>query len=167
MSGGAMPEEGGGGGRRKKKALDAVINVVPAIDLLSCCITFLLYTAVWTQIARLQVQQLGTGAPEPELTAEQQKAVIVTLTVGERGMVITTSDEATELEIPNLGRETDGTVKQDLRLLADKLKQVKGNYPDAAAVTVAAEDTVPYGDLVQVIDLCMGAGLVSVAVTGV
>ena len=48
MAGGAMPEQGGGGGKKKKKALDAVINVVPAIDLLSCLITFLLYTAVWT-----------------------------------------------------------------------------------------------------------------------
>jgi biopolymer transport protein TolR len=51
MGGGAMPEQGGGG-KRKKKSLDAIINVVPAIDLLSCLITFLLYTAVWTQISR-------------------------------------------------------------------------------------------------------------------
>jgi biopolymer transport protein ExbD len=83
MSGGAMPEEGGGG-KKKKKSLDAVINVVPAIDLLSCCITFLLYTAVWTQISRLQVQQLGTGAPEPT-TAEQKQTLLVTLAMGERG----------------------------------------------------------------------------------
>ena len=74
MGGGAMPEQGGGG-KRKKKSLDAVINVVPAIDLLSCCIAFLLFTAVWTQISRLQVQQLGTGAPEPTVT-EQQKTLL-------------------------------------------------------------------------------------------
>ena len=66
MGGGAMPEQGGGHGK-KKKSLDANINVVPAIDLLSCCIAFLLFTAVWTQISRLQVQQLGTGAPDPAL----------------------------------------------------------------------------------------------------
>ena len=164
MGGGAMPEEGGSG-RRKKKALDATINVVPAIDLLSCCITFLLYTAVWTQISRLQVQQLGTGAPEAEVT-EQQKMLLVTLAMGERGVAITTST-GTSFDIPTLGRDTDGKIRFDLKTLGDRLKQLKGDYPDAAAVTVSAEDTVSYGDLVAVIDACVGSGLSAVTVTGV
>jgi biopolymer transport protein ExbD len=163
MGGGAMPEQGGGG-KRKKKALDAVINVVPAIDLLSCCITFLLYTAVWTQIARLQVQQLGTGAPETP-TVEQQKQVIVTLAMGERGFSLATSS-GTSFEIPALGRGGDGAVQFDLKGLGDRLKQLRGDLPDQQAITVSAEDTVPYGDLVHVIDACVAAGLVSVSVTG-
>lgn len=164
MGGGAMPEQGGGG-KKKKKALDATINVVPAIDLLACCITFLLYTAVWTQISRLQVQQLGTGAPEIEQT-DSQKQLIVTLAMGERGFALTTS-AGLAIDIPNLGRGQDGLVRFDLKGLGERLKQLKSSNPDAAAVTVSAEDTVPYGDLVQVIDTCVGAGLVSVAVTGV
>ena len=164
MGGGAMPEQGGGG-KRRKKSLDAVINVVPAIDLLSCCITFLLYTAVWTQISRLQVQQLGTGAPEVEQT-EQQKQLLVTLAIGERGFNLSTS-AGLSLDIPSLGRGQDGIVRYDLKVLGDKLKQLKSENPETAAVTVSAEDTVNYGDLVQVIDACIGAGLVSVAVTGV
>jgi biopolymer transport protein TolR len=164
MGGGAMPEQGGGG-KRRKKSLDAVINVVPAIDLLSCCITFLLYTAVWTQISRLQVQQLGTGAPEVEQT-EQQKQLLVTLAMGERGFNLSTS-AGLSLDIPSLGRGQDGVVRYDLKMLGDKLKQLKSENPETAAVTVSAEDTVNYGDLVQVIDACIGAGLVSVAVTGV
>ena len=162
MGGGAMPEEGGG--RRKRKSLDAVINVVPAIDLLSCCITFLLYTAVWTQISRLQVQQLGTGAPEPE-QVEMQKSVIVTLAMGERGFNLSTSS-GTSVDIPSLGRGGDGTVQFDLRALGERLKQLKGDLPDQSAITVSAEDTIPYGDLVHVIDACLAAGLVSVSVTG-
>lgn len=164
MGGGAMPEEGGSG-RKKKKALDAVINVVPAIDLLSCCISFLLFTAVWTQISRLQVQQLGTGAPEPTVT-EQQKALLVTLAMGERGFNLSTSS-GTSVDIPSLGRDADGKVRFDLKVLGDRLKQLKGDYPDAAAITVSAEDTIPYGDLVQVIDACVGSGLAAVTVTGV
>jgi biopolymer transport protein ExbD len=164
MGGGGMPDEGGGG-KRKKKALDAVINVVPAIDLLSCCITFLLYTAVWTQISRLQVQQLGAGAPEPE-TTEQQKAMTVTLSMGERGFSLATSTGAA-IEIPSLGRGGDGAIQFDLRALGEKLKQLKNDHPDQAAITVSAEDMVVYGDLVQVIDACLAAGLVAVSVTGV
>ena len=163
MGGGAMPEQGGGG-KKRKKSLDAVINVVPAIDLLSCCITFLLYTAVWTQISRLQVQQLGTGAPEPT-TAEQKQTLLVTLAMGERGYNLSTS-AGTSVDIPTLGRDADGKIRFDLKALGDHLKTLKGNYPDAAAITVQAEDTVSYGDLVQVIDSAVGAGLVAVTVSG-
>jgi biopolymer transport protein ExbD len=163
MGGGAMPDEGGGG-KRKKKALDATINVVPAIDLLSCCITFLLYTAVWTQIARLQVQQLGTGAPEPP-AGEVQQTMLVTLAMGERGFNLSTT-AGTSVDIPTLGRDADGKIRFDLGGLADRLKRLKGDYPDAANITVQAEDTVSYGDLVQVIDAAVGAGLVAVTVSG-
>jgi biopolymer transport protein ExbD len=163
MGGGAMPEEGGGG-KKKKKALDAVINVVPAIDLLSCCISFLLFTAVWTQISRLQVQQLGTGAPEPP-AAEQQKSLVVTLAVGERGFSLSTSNGSSQ-EIPSLGRTGDGGVQYDMKSLGDRLKQLKGEFPDQSAITVSAEDTVPYGDLVRVIDACLGSGLPAVSVSG-
>ncbi len=163
MGGGAMPEEGGG--KKKKKSLDAVINVVPAIDLLSCCIAFLLFTAVWTQISRLQVQQLGTGAPEPP-PAEQQKTLLVTLAMGERGFNLSTSS-GTSVDIPTLGRGPAGEIRFDLKALGENLKRLKSDYPDTSAITVSAEDTVNYGDLVQVIDSCIGAGLAAVSVTGV
>ncbi len=164
MGGGGMPEAGGSG-KRKKKALDAVINVVPAIDLLSCCIAFLLFTAVWTQISRLQVQQLGTGAPEPEVT-EQQKQLMVTLAMGERGFILATS-AGTSIDIPALGRGEKGEVRFDVKALGEQLKQLKSGFPDASSITVSAEDTVSYGDLVLVIDTCIGSGLAAVAVTGV
>jgi biopolymer transport protein TolR len=162
MGGGGMPDEGGG--RKKKKSLDAVINVVPAIDLLSCCITFLLYTAVWTQISRLQVQQLGTGAPEPP-AGEVQKTLLVTLAMGERGFNLSTSSGGS-IDIPTLGRDGEGRIRFDLGALGTRLKQLKGDHPDASALTVQAEDTVSYGDLVQVIDAAVGAGLVAVTVSG-
>jgi biopolymer transport protein TolR len=162
MAGGAMPEQGGG--KKKKKPLDAVINVVPAIDLLSCCIAFLLYTAVWTQISRLQVQQLGTGAPETATPEQLQKSLAVTLAVGERGLALSVGDAS--YDIPSLGRSAEGVVQQDLKGLATRLKAVKGEFPDQTSIIVTAEDTVPYGDLVHVIDSCLAAGLVQVSVSG-
>ena len=132
--------------------------------LLSCCITFLLYTAVWTQISRLQVMQLGTGAPEPTV-AEQKQTLLVTLAMGERGFNLSTS-AGSSVDIPTLGRDAEGKIRFDLKALGDQLKQLKGSFPDAAAITVQAEDTVSYGDLVQVIDSAIGAGLVSVSVSG-
>jgi biopolymer transport protein TolR len=159
MGGGAMPE--GGGGKRKRRSLDASINVVPAIDLLSCCIAFLLFTAVWTQIARLQAQQFGTAADQAQ---EQQKSLTVTLVIAARGFILQTSAGA-NFEIPPLGRAGDGQAVYDLKALADRLRQLKADYPDQAAITVAAEDPVLYQDLVRTIDACVGAGLAAVSVT--
>jgi biopolymer transport protein ExbD len=162
MGGGAMPESGGKG---RKKALDTVVNVVPAIDLLSTLIAFLLYTAVWTQVSRLQVQQLGEGAPQAE-QAEQAPPLLVTLAMGERGFNLSTST-GTSIDIPTLGRDPDGKIRFDVKALADRLKQLKSEFPEAQSITVSAEDTVPYGGLVNVIDVAMGAGLMAVTVTGV
>lgn len=161
MGGGAIPESGGG--KKKRRALDATINVVPAIDLLSCCISFLLFTAVWTQIGRLQAAPSGSGDPTPEV--QPVKSLTVTLTIGERGFVLATSAGA-QIEIPAAGRSSDGGALYDLKGLADRLKKLKAEYPDQAAITVAADDAVMYADLVHAIDACVGAGLANVSVMG-
>jgi biopolymer transport protein ExbD len=164
MGGGAMPEQGHG--KKGKKSLDAVINVVPAIDLLSCCITFLLYTAVWTQISRLQVQQFGSGAPEPP-SGEQQKALIITLNIGERAMQLaTTAGQSWDIPVVRIPGPTAEDKLLDLKELVDRLKGIRSANPEAVSVTISPEDALPYGDLVQVIDACVGQGLVSVSVAG-
>jgi biopolymer transport protein ExbD len=56
---------------------------------------------------------------------------------------------------------------QDLKALNTRLKAVKGEFPDQGSIIVTAEDTVPYGDLVHVIDACYAAGLMQVSVSGV
>src|SRR5512136_510612 len=99
MAGGGTPVPESSGGRgRSRRALDATINVVPAIDLLACTISFLLFTAVWTQISRLQAQSQGAGGPPP--TAEQQKQLQVTVALTEKGLTLTTSAGMTA-EIPS------------------------------------------------------------------
>ena len=158
MGGTALPE---GGGKKRKRALDATINVVPAIDLLSCCISFLLFTAVWTQISRLQAAPVGGSAPAE---VQPTKSLTVTLTIGERGYVLATSAGAT-IEIPALGRDRDAP-QYDLKGLAERLKKLKAEFPDQAAITVGVDDAVLYADLVHTIDACVGAGLANVSVMG-
>lgn len=58
----------GGTGRR---SLDREINLIPMVDLLVCCISFLLITAVWSHAARMEARGDVPGAgqspsPEPE-----------------------------------------------------------------------------------------------------
>ena len=68
----------GGGGKKGKKPLDVSIPVIPIIDLMAVTISFLIMTAVWTQIGRLQVAQAGGPSSD---SSEEVKTLPVTLLV--------------------------------------------------------------------------------------
>jgi len=62
---------GGSGGRR---ALNRELTLVPFIDFLLCVVAFLLVTAVWSQMARLNANAAVPGAPtakDPEESPPQ------------------------------------------------------------------------------------------------
>ena len=141
-----------------KKALDAEINLVPFIDLLSCCISFLLITAVWTQIAGLQVASSG-GPPEPQ--QRQEQTIDLKLLLTEKGYTISTPEGA--LEIPKVV-VAGGQAAYDRRTLTEKLKTIKTRLPEQTAVTVEPEDAVAYDDLVNTVDICLGEQLRNVTV---
>lgn len=54
-------------GRGVRRTANSEINMVPMIDLLVCCIAFLLITAVWSRMARVNCDALvpGTIGPSP------------------------------------------------------------------------------------------------------
>jgi biopolymer transport protein ExbD len=62
---------GGGGGAGKRKTVDSEINMIPMIDLLMVTISFLLITAVWTHMARINSDAQVPGPPRPDV--EQEK----------------------------------------------------------------------------------------------
>src|ERR1700730_9321196 len=70
----------GGGGKGKRKSLDSEINMIPMIDLLMVTISFLLITAVWTHMARIDAdaQVPGRpGVPTPVTPPEKQMHVMM------------------------------------------------------------------------------------------
>lgn len=150
MAGAAPQEHTGKGG---KKSLDAEINLVPFIDLLSCCISFLLITAVWTQIAGLQVASSG-GPPEQQ---KQESTIDVRLLLGEKGYQL--SMAGANIDIPRMNGGA-----YDKKTLSEKLKTLKGSLPDQTAITVQPEDAVAYSDLVETVDACLGEQLRNVTV---
>jgi biopolymer transport protein TolR len=151
--GGQAPETG----KKGKKSLDANINLVPFIDLLSCCISFLLITAVWTQIAGLQVASSG-GPPDPD--KKQPESIDVKLLLTEKGYSLNVPGAA--IEIAKVSR--DGAQVFDVKALSEKLKTLKGSLPDQSAITVQPEDAVAYEDLVDTVDTCVGEKLRNVTV---
>jgi biopolymer transport protein ExbD len=152
---GASPHPAAHGG---KKALDAELNLVPFIDLLSCCISFLLITAVWTQIAGLQVA--SSGGP-PEQQQKEETTVDLKLLLTEKGYSLTMP--GAQVDIPKI-TGTDGQPAFDRKALGEKLKTVKSNLPEQTAITVEPEDAVAYDDLVSTVDACLGEQLRNVTV---
>ena len=153
MAGAAPQEHTGKGG---KKPLDAELNLVPFIDLLSCCIAFLLITAVWTQIAGLQVASSG-GPPDQQ---KQETTIDVKLLLTDKGYSLTMA--GAQIDIPKINQ--NGTPAYDRKTLDEKLKTLKASLPDQSAITVQPEDAVAYSDLVETVDTCLGQQLRNVTV---
>src|SRR5258708_2113846 len=154
MAGAAPQQHVGKGG---KKALEVEFNLVPFIDLLSCCISFLLITAVWTQIAGLQVASSG-GSPEQQ--QKQENTIDVKLLLTEKGYSLTMA--GAQIDIPKV-KGRDGAA-YDKKTLDEKLKTLKASIPDQSAITVQPEDAVAYADLVEAVDTFPGEQLRNVTV---
>ncbi len=149
----------GTGGKGKKKPLDTAINLVPFIDLMAVTISFLIMTAVWNQINRLQVSQ--SGGPNPDQPTDPPKTIPLNLLITERGFTISSGGSAVEIPKSNnayvfchtSGKDVIDDKCDDLTLVG-ALKKLKAEVPDQRNITVQCEDGVKYNDLIKVIDVC-------------
>lgn len=136
-----------GGGKGNKKPLTADLNLVPYIDLLTCMVSFLLITAVWTQLARLEARQKGQGQAgvdePPQITTK------ITVVVNQEGynLVVDQDQEA-------IAKKDD---RYDTETLLTRLKALKEQHPDKNDVQVASEDDIRFEDLVITMDTALSA----------
>lgn len=140
-----------GGGHGGKKSVDHSIPLVPFIDLLLCCVMFLLVTAVWNQLARIDANQQQPGAPQPDQPPPEEPQIKLILQVQKSGYVLaTTAGERTE--VPMNGDA------YDVEELINKLKERRELEPNRKDITVAPEDGVLYADVVKAMDVVVGEG---------
>ena len=135
------------GGKSGKKPLNADLNVVPYIDLLTCMVAFLLITAVWSQLARLNVHQKGQGQAGEDTPPEKVFKLIV-LVNGEGFNLVADQDQQ---PIPKKGEA------YDFEKLSDELKKIKDGHPDKTDIQVASEDTIKFDTLLRTMDAAMTA----------
>jgi biopolymer transport protein ExbD len=139
----SMPLAAGRGGR---KGLTPDVNVVPFIDLMSTCITFLLLTAVWTQTTTLQVAQatldcMDCWPPAPKLV----------LHVTDLGVWMG-RDPRTGHFLPKLPAGYDWDAL-DAALEADRAL-----YPGTRDAVLRTDDGIAYGHMVRALDLAKASG---------
>jgi biopolymer transport protein TolR len=149
----------GTGGKSRKKPLDATINLVPFIDLMAVTISFLIMTAVWTQIGRLQISSNGSPT-DPNQQDEKEKVPLILL-ITDKELRLSAGGTAYD-PIPVV-RDAKG--KLDLARLVAKFKEIRTVLPDQNSIMLQPEDSVKYEDLVRIIDDCIGVGLPNVSVT--
>jgi len=153
-----------GGGHGGKRATNHEIPLIPFIDFLLCLVAFLLVTAVWSQMARINADAKVPGPPrddEPEdIKPEKQLHVEMRgerkfqLVWKEGSTVINTIDverkpvpvgEGGDIKYPLLGEKIEGEWKQNgsHRAASDK------KFDQAVLHT---DNSTPFADVVAVID---------------
>jgi biopolymer transport protein ExbD len=135
------------GGKGHRKSLNADLNLVPYIDLLTCMVAFLLITAVWTQLARLSAAQKGQGQAGEETPPELQLKIVVV--VNQEGFNVVVGQDQTP--VPKKGAD------YDFERLGAELKKAKDAHPDKNDIQVASEDQVVFDTLIRTMDTALSS----------
>lgn len=150
MAGGGAPTPSKGG----KKSVDFVVNLVPTIDLMSVLISFLLITAVWTQLARINtgnVMNKASARPKQQLSESKPLKILIDA----NGINLRFHGEP-----PVLVAMGDGLLDR----FRQTLQVFKKRTTEETKVIVAATDSVVYSLLIETMDACLDAGLMSLSV---
>ena len=129
-----------------RKTVDADLNLVPYIDLLTCMVAFLLITAVWSQLARLAVAQKGQGESVGCDPVPRRLFVLV----GAETFDLVVGDD--QKPIPKRAGAYDYA-----RLVAE-LEAVKDTFPDRSSLEILSEDGIVFDTLIKTMDAAMTAG---------
>jgi len=152
------------GGHGGKRSLNHEIPLIPFIDFLLCLVAFLLVTAVWSQMARINADAKVPGPPRPdepddvkpekELHVEMRGDKKFQLVWKEGATVVNTID--VERKQVNIGSEGDYRYPALAEKVTNEWKQ-SGSHRAATdkkfdrAVLPTANST-PFSDVIAVID---------------
>lgn len=147
-----------------KKSLNVELNIIPFIDLLSCLTAFLMVTAVWINIARLEIKPAGRAAGEPCMTDECDKPKLSVLLGADQIWVgVSRVDDFQQIAVTPTG--------YDWVALEAALKRQKASafFDHETAIEIAADSTaahpIAYQSLIAAMDIAVKAGFVDVGVT--
>lgn len=146
--------EGGSGGRKTSLEL----NLVPFIDLMSVLITFLLITAVWTQVSMIQIGSSIYGKKNdgqtPKIPPEAE--VVLKLEIRAKGYTLTVGRQAFNFGVVNGEFDEAG--------LQAQLEKTKQLYPTKLDAVIMMADELPYERLIKGMDNFLKTGFTAISV---
>lgn len=144
-------------GSQRGRQVNIELNLVPFIDLMSVLITFLLISAVWTQVQMIQMGASFFGKKTEDIQAQitPNMDVILRIEVKSTGYVLTIGTET--FALPNL---QNGSF-DDAGLVA-QLQRVKQLYPEKIDAILSVADDLPYEVAIKSMDQVLLTGFVNV-----
>jgi biopolymer transport protein ExbD len=148
-----------------KKSLDVELNIVPFIDLMSCLTAFLLVTAVWVNIAQINIQPKGKNRDTTQVQVDEEHVTLSVLVQADKIWVGLSRVN----EFQEIPKKPDNT--QDWEKFETTLKEHKASafFADRTDIEVAGESTsqspVPYQDIIKAMDVAVKVGFVDVGLS--
>lgn len=146
------------------KSVNVDLNIVPFIDLLSCLTAFLLVSAVWVNIAQINIQPKGKSRDQTVVDETDPVRLSVLLQADKIWVGLSRINEFQELAKLPSG-------EHDWAKLESTLKEHKSSsfFSDKAELELAAESTtgneVSYQDVIQAMDIAIKTGFLDVGLS--
>lgn len=152
-----------GGARARKRATNHDIPLIPMIDFLLCLVAFLLVTAVWTQLGRINAAARAPGQQIAEPSIPKREKQLDVETRGESKFRLVWKEGDTVLDTIDVERKpiTVGS-SGDLRFpaLAQKIAEEwnangahrAGSDEQFDRAVLHTDNATPFSDLIAVID---------------
>src|SRR5262245_52485261 len=159
----------GSTGAGTRRALDSEINMIPMIDLLMVTISFLLITAVWTHMNRINAdaqvpgpprpdQEIDRVEPEKQLHVEMRQPDHFTLIWKQGGQIVTTIDVPRKDMVEKQGQTNAKMVRYpDLATKIDSEWKTVGQHRAPTdkkfdQAILHTDNETPYVNIIGVID---------------
>lgn len=146
---------------KKHKHLEFEINLIPAIDLLSVCICFLLLTAVWLHVGALNVKQAVGGQPASETA---KKPTVWVQINGQGDVALDVRDARVSAKLAKAkvpGKEG----KPDLEALTALALELKSAEPTLTTVLIQPQAATVYEAIIDVMDSFKKQGMIDLGVS--
>jgi biopolymer transport protein ExbD len=152
------------GGHGAKRPSNHEIPLIPFIDFLLCLVAFLLVTAVWSQMARINADARVPGPPKDDVVEEQKKEKQLHVEMrGERkfqlvwkeGSTVVNTIDVERKKVPK-GTADDFTYPDLAKKIEEEWKQ-NGSHRAATdkkfdQAVLHTDNSTPFSDVIAVID---------------
>jgi biopolymer transport protein ExbD len=141
-----------GGGSSGRKSVDVELNLVPFIDMMSCLVAFLLITAVWTNLAQLNVKPKGVGRDAEQQMPTEPPINLSILVATDSIWIGDTVGNRQQIKKLDTGHDLEG--------LGTALTQFKTApvFQAREDIEIAGEDKANYQELIDAMDAAIAKG---------
>ena len=152
-------------GTEGKGSVNVELNIVPFIDLMSCLTAFLLVTAVWVNIAQINIQPKGKTRDTAQVQEDDERVTLSILVQADKIWVGVSRVNEFQ-EIPKVGQDHNW---EQLKKVLDDHRKPGGFFQDREDLEIAGESTlqspVKYQDIIRSMDTALQAGFKDVGLS--